>query len=437
MAPGWDGGCGIFPISRDYFLLDYYTTRIMSRSHPVVERLQTVTGTARSGMEQSSFARAFSAGALSMESYVGYVRALAIVYGTLESAFATTSDPVIDAVRRSWPGRAAHLNRENDRYRRRFIRDVPGSIDTALLIAADIRVLSLSTPVALAGTLGALVQVEAIAPVDPSTCVDLNGILAEVSPDLDRAGMELIEESANTTCKRMLEIMRYLHPVDGESLQYTVSALNPESGRHAIPQDRAVLAAAIRATDRILVEYPYFTYRYGPRGQRYTDADGAWMATLPVEGRDSMDTQMRWLISFLSRRGIPALLLGRHLEILAEELTGVISFDPEYVEPMVEYAREIRKRRDLVVSAADRDRGVRHLLQATERSSGDFLVAEAVELLSAAVADESDGVDGATAAMLAYLADPRRFSLPWVKCIEELAIRFSSSGQASEAADAE
>ena len=59
-----------------------------------------------------------------------------------------------------------------------------------------------------------------------------------------------------------------------------LNPLNPSAGDVPLPEDQREIDAALRAgpiTHRI---FPYFDWRYGDRGRKFTESDSAWPAWL-------------------------------------------------------------------------------------------------------------------------------------------------------------
>lgn len=393
----------------------------MDIKRSITERLRAAVEDVRYRPEAGAFGAAIAEGALPLESCVGYIRALAVIRGTLESV-----------LRNPGTARAPALHRDNDVFRYHLVRDVPEAVDIALECAARIRLLSESNPAALPGVLFVLET-----PFSPDLTAALEklfglsrerglsyiaGAPIAVFPDegqVEEGDVRAMEQAARETATALERILDNLYPLHEHTLRYTITALNPDSGRHVVPQDRTVLEAVLRATDRVLAEYSYITLRFGLRGRRFTDSDGAWVLTLLAEGRDTLNAQVRWLISLLSARGVPSILLGRHLEILVEELEKKDAMPVSHLELLSETAQSIRHGLDRVKAAGQSS-------FITEKKREDPFSREVVELLACAVADDAAGFDGAIAAFLDYFRDARIFSLQWVDGMRSIADTFQS-----------
>jgi hypothetical protein len=114
-----------------------------------------------------------------------------------------------------------------------------------------------------------------------------------------------------------------LYPLPEGVPVFTATALNPEAGDHPVPQDPAILQAALRAGRRCRDEFSYYERRYGERGRRFTDSDAAWLAALVELPEEAVAGQVLWLGRLLSVRGMPFLLMERQLELLIGELEAL------------------------------------------------------------------------------------------------------------------
>ena len=194
--------------------------------------------------------------------------------------------------------------------------------------------------------------------------------------------------------------------------------VNPEAGHHPMPTDPGELEAAIRAGRRCWDEFPYFDQRYGERGWRFTMSDSGWLVTL-ADGRPQpeVDHHLEWLGRILSSRGMPTLLLERHLLLIVEELTA--QFSPERArryEPLRMGAQHLATRREAHLPAA---------LGADLASRFDAAVGhhwsrrlpQTGHLIAAAVADRALGISKAVDSLVDWLSDTARFPDVWTDAV--------------------
>jgi hypothetical protein len=182
------------------------------------------------------------------------------------------------------------------------------------------------------------------------------------------------------------------------------AGLNPDAGWHSVTADAIELAAAQRANERSLAAFPYFEERYGERGRRFGLSDGAWLVTVTSLPAAEALTQIRWLGAVLSTRGMPRLLLEEHLRYLHEELGR----DRKY-RILGSAAGVLRKERESAIP----HRAARRIAEEFDRASGGRL-ARFGEILTAAVADERNGIELAVSSVEAWATDPGRFPPKWI-----------------------
>lgn len=212
-----------------------------------------------------------------------------------------------------------------------------------------------------------------------------------------------------------------------DSAGMPAATLNPEAGAHPITQDPDALRAALRASARMLARYPYFEIRFGERGKRFSDSDSAWLATLVEYPQTLVDAQVGWLAGVLASRGIPRILLERHLRVLVEELR------PDDANPaptgaalnvavLIRAAQGLAERRSARIDDAH--------LESIGRAF-DAALGEAAhpcrpgigDIIGGAVADEADGLADTVSSTLGWLSDPDRFSDHWIAAVEQAVAR--------------
>lgn len=208
--------------------------------------------------------------------------------------------------------------------------------------------------------------------------------------------------------------------------------INPEAGHHSFPDDPREIEAAVRAGERCWGQFPYLQQRYGERGLRFSRSDAAWKATLYRLEPEQIIEQARWLGRVLAARGMPTVILQSTLQMLVEELSRSVP------ERRSEYAKLIGASTDLVTSRRKHltDGQMQALSDDFERAVGAAASAELPQvghLIGCAVADEMEGFEGATASLLAWLADPERFPAAWVDAVESTLKRASELARVNRA----
>ena len=194
------------------------------------------------------------------------------------------------------------------------------------------------------------------------------------------------------------------------------STINRAAGSHPITDDPRELEAALRAAERSVREYPYYQARYGDAARRFGHSDGAWIALLARDTQRGADEQVQWLGRVLAARGMPHLLLERHLEILHDELAAAVPEERPRYERLLRCAEMLRSLRHAVLNdealhalAAEFDAGVGAEWSARLPRTG--------EILAAAAVDERLGIEEALTSVERWMTDPERFPSQWIGAV--------------------
>lgn len=193
--------------------------------------------------------------------------------------------------------------------------------------------------------------------------------------------------------------------------------INPSAGAHPITSSPLELEAARRAAEISLKEMPYYQERYGDRGRLFGYSDGAWLATLCRGGPEHTESQILWLGTVLSSRGMPRWLLERHLAVLHAELVRVAPQDASCYALLLEVAGLLGRMREEQISPA----AARKLAERFAREADAAWVKRIPEmgaLLVAAVADEADGITNAVRSIEPWARDPARFPEEWRSAVQ-------------------
>jgi hypothetical protein len=195
-----------------------------------------------------------------------------------------------------------------------------------------------------------------------------------------------------------------------------VPALNPQAGSHAIPNDLREIRAALQAGERSWQRFPYYEWRYGSRGRRFTRSDSAWIVTLTDHRQALVDQQITWLGGLLASRGMPQWLLELHLETLHQELVDAVPEKREAYAKLLHAAAMLRDMR----RAPIRD-DVFHALSAEFEAlvgpEWSNRLPRTGGLLVAAVADEKAGISNAVTSLEGWMTDPARFPETWIAAV--------------------
>ena len=377
---------------------------------------------------------------LTVERYVDQLRAMAIVAATLERAVATSGDPAVQAVRAAASPRAALLLQDLAHFDRRGpMPDDPKPAAAALGLAGEIILAAAERPLRLVGHLylaqeivigtGAHLEAAlAFAGVDGAGtawyrsggneaepgftrfCGVLDALSVEEQGRLDAAG------GAASAAAGLERIHAELDPGHLPARRLLATTLNVEAGDHEVPRGAAETAAALRAGERCLDEFPYVRDRWGERGVRYTRSDAAWIASLGDLSPEAVSLQVQWLAGILARRGMPSLLLERQLYLLEEELPAG---PPSAVRTLVGMAaRDLSERRQRALPGDVAGR-IEDAFVSSAGSGSDPERRQAARLLLSAVADEGAGFSGAIEALTAWYRSDQ-FPAAWNDSVDVL-----------------
>lgn len=188
--------------------------------------------------------------------------------------------------------------------------------------------------------------------------------------------------------------------------------LNPLAGSHGVSSDSREIAAARRAGERSFDEFPYYRARFSERGQLFALSDGAWLATLCGREWPQVREQVLWLGRVLAARGIPRLLLERHLSVMHEELTGDGPGHEGRYDALPRAADHVRALREAALPEPAFGEIARAFAQQVGPDWATRLPRMG-EILVAAAADQRAGIENAVRSVEVWSTDPGRFPEHW------------------------
>jgi hypothetical protein len=193
---------------------------------------------------------------------------------------------------------------------------------------------------------------------------------------------------------------------------------NADAGLHPLPIDAREIAAVLRAGVRCYEAHPYFSARYGVRGEAFTRSDGGYLATLADHSQIYVFDQVMWLARVLANRGMPRWLMEVHLEILSEELTSALPGRASNYSKLQLAAQMLRDERQTVIPQTN----FNALVAQFDSASGAGLEA-AGGLLVAAVCDECCGLPEAVPSLQSWLGAPEHFPPQWCAAVSDTLAR--------------
>jgi hypothetical protein len=201
--------------------------------------------------------------------------------------------------------------------------------------------------------------------------------------------------------------------------------INPSAGLHAISSSPLEIEAARRATERSVRRFAYYAERYGERGRRFGDSDGAWLATLCRGEEAYVERQVLWLGHVLASRGMPRWLLAEHLDVLHAELVRASPSDAECYRLLGTAAAGLRSRENRHIPAVTARRLAERFAEEADPERVLY-IPEMGRILVAAVADEADGIENAVRSVESWAGDPSRFSEAWCNAVRHTVQRARS-----------
>jgi heme oxygenase len=410
-------------------------------------RLRAETRELHEALESLPFARALEKRSLPLRSYVEFLRGMLTVHGTLERSLSRVSHETVGHVWEERLRKVPLLEKDLSYLEPRVEEpgEISGSRDAALGLAERIRLLEKEAPVSLLGCLyvlegATLGGVELRARVAETFHLEgpegLAYLTSYGSPEtveeswrafsvamdeaVARRDEEGVLEGARETYRRIIGMTGAVYPLEGPPGEASAFRLNPEAGRHPIPRDEGEVQAALRAGRETWKRFPYYEYRYGERGKRFTDSDGAWLVTLVDHPAETVDHQVVWLAGVLAARGMPRVTMEHHLETLADELERAVPGREEDYGKLRRAAASLRQSRLEAIPEEVQASLVREFGERVGATEWGERLPGAAELLVSAVADERSGVSGARKSLETWMADASRFPPEWVAAVEDI-----------------
>ena len=391
-------------------------------------------------MEALPFIAALTNGRLPLESYVGLLRAMAVIQGTLEHELTLIPSSDIRTILLDRPSRLVHLRKDLSIFDQQLIPDIAAALGYSRKIAERIRLYRVEQPTDLLGiiyvlegtTLGNSVHLrdvlKCIGSKTSGNAYYYAGYGKETarywqefsaamnSLPMDEAGCNRLIQVARDFFDQLEALFSALYPLENATMVLTAGMLNPEAGDHPVPDTVEEMAAAVVAAKKCREEFPYFDERYLERGRSFGKSDAAWLASLVLLPETQLFSQVEWLGRVLGNRGMPRITLERQLELLYEELAAAVPAKIDNYKGLLEAAKRLKvERLKYIAEPVYSDlAGKFHLategeLQGRFKRTGDLIIS--------AVCDQSAGVSEAVNSLLPWLTDGARFSPEWIAAV--------------------
>jgi heme oxygenase len=393
-------------------------------------------------MEALPFIAALTNGQLPLESYVGQLRAIAVIQGTLEHESAQITSSEIRTLLLDRPSRLVHLRKDLSVFDPLFIPDIEAALDHTRKIAERIRCYRVEQPTDLLGvlyvlegtTLGNSMHLPDILKTFGSQTSGTAHYYAGYGDrtdeywqkfysamnalPMDQDGVKHLIQVALDFFDQLEALFSALYPIQNAKMVFTASMLNPEAGDHAVPGDVREIDAALAAAKKCRAEFPYFDERYEERGRSFAKSDAAWLASLVALPEAQLLSQVEWLGRVLGNRGMPRITLERQLELLHEELASAVPAKIDQYKGLLKAAESLKAERLQYITEPVFDGLAREFQIATDGELQGRFKNTGV-LIVAAVCDQAAGVTDAVTSLLPWLTDVKRFSLQWTAAVQK------------------
>ena len=405
------------------------------------ELLKSATRNRHEALEALDFFHALTEHRLPRQSLVSYLRGMGTIHAAVETTLLRTAGtafgPWCHAHARLDDVLATLANARTD-----DLLDIPGAVAAAtnladqVLLDSDCSAALLGYLYVLEGSrLGGQLLCRHIAAglgLDPTQVVyctrDHNALQWHWSSfkhaldalELDERSEHRMVRAAQSGFDGIAQLARNCFPYDPDALQHRITAINPEAGRHAMPQLETEIVRALRCAQAAWKRFPYLDARYGERGRRFTHSDSCWLVTLYDLDEASVLKSLLWLRRVLASRGLPTPILENHLEVIDRD---IVLENPERARRASGYRATLSHFHDesqAHLQTATRQALVARYEQQLSQCPGNT-VARAADILIGAHRDTAIGIEHAWDQVFTWMTDRERFSPQWTGVVGQLA----------------
>jgi len=415
---------------------------MMRPAHTRSERLREATRSRHDAIEELAFFRRLRNHELPRQSVISYLRGLGIVHATLETSLVRCAGDSFGPWKKDHHAHGEELRATLAAAEAAGVPDIPRAIDAAIRIADHIigHAQHAST---LLGHLyvlegsqrgGQVLRRHFAAALElsdeqvvyfPGDTQRIEQRWATFKQELDDMALSdddehRLIEAAKTAFDGIAELAMAAFPFEPAELRHRVTAINPEAGRHAMPQSDTEIARALRCAAAAWKRYPYLEARYGERGRRFTQSDSCWLVSLYDMDEAVVVKSLRWLRGVLAGRGLPSCILVSHLQVIDEDIRRDDAQRAGQARGFRTVINHFQAECDIYLPPAV-GRDLTERWQQTLDACAGPHTANAAELLIAARVDTAIGMAEAWKNTAAWFRDPARFSSEWIAAVEALA----------------
>ena len=379
-----------------------------------------------------------------LESYVGHLRALAIIYGTLEYQLSTSKQTEISNFLDGYTPKLPLLLADLEYFNATTIKDILPAVSHALHVADKILSYSEKSSYKLLGflyTLDGSLNGGSVFKKHLSEIFNLQNDNGKTyfsafneqfkqfwenfteklnTKIIDNQSKDDVLSAANEIFNDIISIYESLYPIDEKLLGSHITSLNPEAGNFPISTNPLEIQAAITAGFRCWNEFPFYEKRYGERGKRFTVSDSVWLVNLSELSSELAFSQAKWLAKYLAYRGMPIITMEYQLRYLYHGLVKLIPENETKYRTLLHASEQLKKQRIEKVSST--------VSENCDSIFNDFWsqlnVAEAPmentgKLIASSVADGKNGIESSVMDFKTWITNPAFFSDNWILAVEK------------------
>jgi heme oxygenase len=388
----------------------------------------------------------FMKSTISLESYVGHLRAIAILYGSLEYQLSQLKNQEIKDILVDYTPKLPLILADLEYFKAENVRDIIPSVNHALQVADRIMMYS-GSPFKLLGILYTLEsslndwsvfkkQAEETFQLKNGEATNYFGsfddrfknfrgnFIQQLNTHItENKQNEEVISGAGEVFHDLLKIYELLFPADEKTLGNHLVAINPEAGNFPIPTDPREIHAAITAGIDCWNTFPYYEKRYKERGRRFTSSDAVWLVTLIGLSDENILKQVNWLANFLAIRGMPTYTMEIQLQLLYTGLTKQISENESKYRKLKTAAGSLKSKRLTHISEA----GFEKSNSIFEKHFQELLVSAPIcremkqntgKLIACSIADDKNGIPDAKSSLENWLKNKETFPDNWISAVE-------------------
>ncbi len=404
------------------------------------QRLRETTRSRHEAIEKLPFFESLTGHVLPRQSAVSYLRGMAVIHATVETSLRRAAGSTFGP----WQQDCARLDDLQSTLANADVAGLPDisrAVDAAIDLADRI-LLDAGDPVALLGHLYVLEGSQLGGQLlrrhfATALGLDVDQVQYFTSDrrqlqkrwsrfrrqldafELDEPDLECMLGAARACFDGIAQLARGCFPYEDSELGRRITAINPEAGRHAIPQTEKEITRALRCARIAWQRFPYLDARYGERGRRFTLSDSCWLVSLYDLDEPFVIKSLFWLRRVLSNRGLPTVILKTHLEVIDRDIADEDSGRAGRSTGFRATVSRFRAERDAILQPQAR-RALTEKYETSFAQCPGLNVPGAAEVLIAAAIDTALGIESARDQALSWMRDRPGSSEPWIKVLDRL-----------------